>query len=52
MGIIQIATVRVDASRPWELAAVHIVHAVTPYGVAYKAVLFALAVGLHSLITP
>ncbi|GIV64526.1 MAG: hypothetical protein KatS3mg045_1954 [Bellilinea sp.] len=48
MGIIQVATVRRDVARSWEL---HIVHAVTPYGVARTVVLFILIISLHRLPT-
>ncbi|HBW69471.1 MAG TPA: hypothetical protein DEF43_20440 [Chloroflexus aurantiacus] len=42
-----IAPVRRDVARLQELAAVHIVHAVTPSGVACNVVLFSLAVSLR-----
>lgn len=44
-----IATVRRNVARPWELAAHHVVCAITPYGVAGNFVLVILAVSLRSL---
>jgi hypothetical protein len=46
MGIIQVATVRRGVARLWKL---HIVHAVTPYGVESNVELFILIVSLHGL---
>lgn len=51
MRITRVATVRCDGARPWELAALHIVHAVTPHGVAGNVVLLILAVSRHGLLT-
>lgn len=47
MGIPRIAPVRRDIARLQELAAAHIVHAVTPSGIACNVVLFSLAINLH-----
>ncbi len=47
----RVATMRRDGARPWGLAAPHIVHAVTPYRVEGKVVLFILAVILLGLLT-
>ncbi len=51
MGITRIATLKRDVVRRWELAALHIVHTVTLYGVESNVVLFILTVSLHVLLT-
>lgn len=48
MGIIQVAIMRRDVARSWEL---HIAHAITPYGVASNVVLFILIGSLYGLPT-
>ncbi|GIV93616.1 MAG TPA: hypothetical protein DEF43_03255 [Chloroflexus aurantiacus] len=51
MGTIRVTTFRRDVARRWELAATHIVRAVTPSSVACNVVLFTLAASLRSLLT-
>ena len=49
MGRNQVAAVRRNVARLWELAAHHVAGAITPYGVTGNVVLVILAVSLRSL---